>query len=388
MVSRRSRLAIIRKIEKLHNSKVLVYFCGDRPGIPSNIAGDAIRPLYDHLLTFSKSGEKVEKIDFYLYSLGGRMEIPWRIATMLREFCNSLNVIIPYKAYSAATLIALSADRIIMGRKGELGPIDPSLQLILPESARAKGLLPQIGVEDISAYITFIKERAGLTDQTALSKSIEVLATQLTPPVLGQIQRAYSHIRLVGRKLLSLHEPPLEERRIGTIVDALTEKMYLHGHGIGRDEAEEIGLQVEKATASEEELFWKLYLSYETLLKLDSNPDPESYFPAGQDDYNEPDTSIACIESLKKMHLCKGELRLKRMRKVPPSPTINVNFNLRFPPGIQVQAIPQQIQTAIQQLLQQGAQAVKDQVLAEIKKQSPVVGVQTKLLGAKWISVV
>lgn len=206
--------------------------------------------------------------------------------------------------------------------------------------------------------------------------------------MLGQIQRSYSHIRLVGKKLLSLCKPPLEERKIATIVDALTEKMYIHGHGIGREEAKEIGLQVESLTGPEEELFWKLFLSYETLLKIDSNPDPQSYFAVDRDEYSEAGTSIACIESSKKLHLCRGELKLKRIRKVPPQPTINVNFNLNVPPGIQVQAIPPQIQNAIQQLLQQGAQAIKDQVIAEINRQSPVVGVQSHLLGAKWTQIV
>lgn len=389
MGSRKYRLEIIRKIEKERGSKVLVYFCGDRPGLTANIANDAIRPLYDHLCTFISSGKKVKLIDFYIYSLGGRMEIPWRIATMLREFCNGINVIIPYKAYSAATLIALGADKIVMGRKGELSPIDPSLHLIIPEEERPKiKLPPEIGVEDISAYVTFLKERAGLTDQTALARSIEILADKLTPPVIGQIQRSYSHIRLVARKLLSLCKPPLEERRITTIIEALTEKMYLHGHGIGRKEAKQIGLQVENTNNVEEDLFWKLYIDYEDLLKLDANPDPLSYFSPGQDEYIEPDTSIACIESLQKLHLCKGEFKLKRIRKIPSNPTINVNFGLQLPPGIAASAIPQKIQQVIQQLLQQGSQAIKNQVIAEIVGQSPVVGVRPHLLGGKWVSIV
>ena len=387
--SRDDRLRIIGDIEKARDSKVLVYFCGDRPGIVANIATDAIRPLYEHLLGFASPGNKVKTIDFYIYSLGGRLEVPWRIATMLREFCEGLNVIVPYKAYSAATLIALSADKIVMGRKGELSPIDPSLHLIIPEEERPKiALPPEIGVEDISAYITFVKERVGLTDQMALAKSIEILAEKLTPPVLGQIQRSHSHIRLVSRKLLSLCKPPLEERRIGTIVEALTEKMYLHGHGIGRTEANEIGLQVQETNAQEEDLFWNLYLSYESFLKLDSSTDLESYFSEKQDEYEEPEASIACIESVQNLHLCKGELKMKRIRKIPPQPTINVNLGLQLPPGIQPAAIPPQVQQTIQQLLQQGAQAIKDQVIAEIGRQSPVAGIQTRLRGAKWVKIV
>jgi len=375
----------MRQIEKARGSAVLVFFCGDRPLNVANIAGDAMRPLYDHLLALSSKRKRIDKLDLYLYSIGGRLEVPWRIATMLREFSESVDVIIPYKAYSAATMIALGADRIAMGRKAELSPIDPSLHVIVPEGAPVPQLPPEIGVEDISSYIAFVKERVGLTDQTALAQTVTILADKLTPPVLGQVQRAHSHIRLVARKLLSQCRPPLEERRISAIVDALAEKIYLHGHGIGRNEAAEIGLQVERPTENLEDLIWQLFLQYEVALKLDSSHDPLGYFARDdQDDYREPDTAIACIESTEMLHAFKGEWRLRRIRKIPPQPTINVNLQLQLPPSIQPQAIPPNIQQAIQQLLQQGAVAVRDQVVAEITRQSPVERIEGHLVGGKW----
>jgi len=383
--SRNERLELIKQIEEERNSKVLVYFCGDRPIMRANIASDAIRPLYDHLLAFSSLGKKIESIDLYLYGVGGRLEVPWRIVTMIREFSQHLNVIVPYKAYSATTLIALGADNIVMGRKGELSPIDPSLQVIVPEGTPPPALPPRIGVEDISSYITFIKERAGLTDQSALAKSISILAEKLTPPVLGQIQRAHSHIRLIARKLLSLCQPPLEEKRITAIVEALTEKIYLHGHGIGRKEAQEIGLRIEEPNAKLEDLIWKVYLSYEDILKFDTTADPLAYFASDEEDeYTEPDAVIACIESTEKFHVFKGKLLLKRIRKVPPQPTININLGLQLPPSIQPANIPPQIQQAIQQILQQGAKAIKDQVIKEISRQSPIQKIDGRLIGGKW----
>lgn len=42
--------ALIEKIEKIRNSKVIVYFTGDRHPFGARIAEDAVRPLYDHLL--------------------------------------------------------------------------------------------------------------------------------------------------------------------------------------------------------------------------------------------------------------------------------------------------------------------------------------------------
>ena len=228
--SRKQRVNLIKQIEKKRESKLLVYFCADRPprGAGSQISSDAVRPLYDHLLAIAP--KKIEKLDLFLYSIGGMVEAPWRIVSMLREFCERLTVIIPYKAYSAATLIALGTDEVIMGKKGELSPIDPTMRTIMPIPGVAQPMPIEFGVEDISSYLTFIKEVSGLTDQMALSQLINLLADKIAPPILGSIQRMHSHIRLIGRKLLSLHKPPMEEGRITSIVQALTEKMYAHGH--------------------------------------------------------------------------------------------------------------------------------------------------------------
>ena len=65
------------------------------------IAEDAVRPIYDHLLNLDLSGQD-RKIDLYVFSRGGDVSVPWRIASMIREFCDEFNVIIPYKAQSAA----------------------------------------------------------------------------------------------------------------------------------------------------------------------------------------------------------------------------------------------------------------------------------------------
>lgn len=91
------------------------------------MAEDAVRPVYEHLLALNFEGEK-RIVELYLYSRGGDVSIPWRIIiTMIREFYDEFNVLIPYKAYSAATLLSMGADKIVMGKKAELGPIDPTL---------------------------------------------------------------------------------------------------------------------------------------------------------------------------------------------------------------------------------------------------------------------
>ena len=101
---REKRIQLIRAIEDMRNSFVITYMCGDRRGAPpAQISEDAIRPMYDHIRDLPKSS----KIDLFLYSRGGAVEVPWRMITMLREHCQNLGVLIPYRAHSAATLMAL-----------------------------------------------------------------------------------------------------------------------------------------------------------------------------------------------------------------------------------------------------------------------------------------
>jgi len=382
--SREERIKLLNAIEKKRGSKVLVYFCADRPMAGSQVASDAVRPLYEHLLAIAPS-PKIKIIDLYLYSIGGRVEAPWRIVAMLKEFCKKLGMLIPYKAYSAATLIAMGSDEIVMGRKGELSPIDPSLTMIPGGEPRPQQQPTRLGVEDVFSYLTFIKE-AGLTDQSALAQSACILAEKLNPQVLGSIQRARTHIRLIGRKLLALCDPPLEERRIETVVEALTEKMYAHGHGIGRSEAQEIGLQVKKPDDELESLIWSLYLSYENEFRLQESMEPEGYFPSdSQDEYSEDGWEVACIESTEKLHVFEGRLKMKRIRRPIPTTNISINLPLQLPPNITPQTLPREIQRVLQQLMQRAANQIRLEVMRQLAAQAPVIGGEAKLIGGKWI---
>ena len=152
--NRNRRAELIKTIEGKLGAKVLVYFTADSPVVSAMIAEDAILPVFDHLRAIGTQ----KRLALYLYSPGGQMETPWKLVTTLREFCEELHVVIPYKAYSAATMIAIGTDKIWMTRKAELGPIDPALQVNpLPGKDGSSPRLPDLGVEDIAAYLTFIR---------------------------------------------------------------------------------------------------------------------------------------------------------------------------------------------------------------------------------------
>ncbi len=372
---------LIEKLEEKRQSKVIVYFTGDRHPFGARIAEDAVRPLYDHLLNLEFMGDK-KRIDLFLYSRGGDVSVPWRIVSMMREFCDEFNVLIPYRAQSAATLLSMGADNIIMGKKAELGPIDPTLvKATIGETA-----IPprEIAVEDVNSFLSFVKERANINDQDAVANVLGSLVNQIGPLTLGSVNRQYHHIRLVARKLLTSRREKLDEEKISTIIETLTEKIYSHGHAIGRREAKDIGLPVEYPDEELENLMWELYLKYEEFLKLREPIHPEIILK-DKDHHQIENMPIAIIESTKKLHIFKTNIELKKKRNIPPNPQININIGLQLPPGVSPQQIPQQVQQILNQLLNQISQMIPNLVHQEIVRQSPVIGIEGRAYGGKWV---
>ncbi len=376
----KKRSELIAAIEQERRSKVLTYFLSDRRGAAAQVAEDAVRPMYDHL----KAMGKAARVDLFLYSVGGLTDVPWRIVSMIREFARSFSVLIPYKAHSAATMIALGADEIVMGPKGELGPIDPQFS-IKRTGEGGTAVQEQIAIEDIMSYVRFIREKAGLSDQTALAGPISALANKMEPWILGQANRAHSHIRLVARKLLTARskgQAP-DEQRIQVIVETLAEKTYQHGHAIGRQEAEEVGLKIHRPSARLENLMWELHEEYENMCRLRDPIDQWTFIPAGQDEHTE-DVLMGAIESVPLSHLFRAGLVIRHRRQMPPQLTLNLNLNLQLPAGIQPEQVPQATQQAAQQIMQQLQQQAQILVQQEVRKQAPTVGFEMRLQNGAW----
>lgn len=368
---------LIDLIEKERSSKVICYVTGDRPGAPSQIGEDAVRIIYEHLLAIGK----VSKISLVLYSRGGDVSVPWRIVSMIREFCDTFEVVIPYRAQSAATLIALGADVIVMGKKAELGPVDPSL------TQQDGSTFPtSISIEDVKSYLSFIKRRAGITDQMALSQNVAILTERLGPNVLGQIERTDNHIRFVARQLLVARKEKIEEARINSIVEILTEKIYHHGHAIGRREAKEIGLPIETPGEKLEKLIWDLYLAYERRLFLLSPLFAEELLVADSFNLEEKTVNVeqAIIESLSKRSIFESELLFKREREILPNLQVNIPINLQLPSDVDLNLLSEQQKGILQNLVDEVNKIAPKIVYNNILSQMPEIGIKTIVLRYNW----
>jgi len=366
-MARPERIQLISALRDARQSDVVVYFTGGK----SQIAEDAVPLLYRHLLKILGSRGDRKKIELFLYSRGGDVSVPWRVVSVIREFCDQFNVLIPYRCHSAATMICLGADAIVMGKKAELSPIDPTLNRVTGGSAAPAA----ISVEDVSSYVSFMRDIAGITDQAAIAQVIGQLANHIGPLALGSVNRQYSHIRLVARKLLTSRNQKIEEGKVAAIIETLTEKMYSHGHAIARREAEELGLPIERPNEEQEELMWKLYEQYEAWLKPHETVDSEEVLVnANADQHMQPGVPLAVVETEHRLDVFEINLVHRRKRQVPQNPQINVNLNLALPPNLGAGALPPNVQQLLQNMINQVAQAVPAIVHAELVRQSPAVG--------------
>lgn len=384
---RGDRKALIDGIETMRESRVIVYVTGDRAPAPAQMGDDAVRPLYDHLRAIGHQ----PKLDLFVYSRGGAIDVPWRIATAMRSASDTWNVLVPFRANSAAALLALGADQIVWGKQGELGPIDPQVNIqkqVFPPNGPPTAVQETLSVEDVMAYERFATERAGLSDQTALTESLAKLTDRLDAVSLGNLYRTHTHIREVARRMLLSRKKPPKEQQTARIIETLAERVYAHGHAIGYKEADEIGLPCIKAPDDLDDAMWELLQVYESDLHLLEPFDPfDALSAAGADKHREPWPSAA-IESTEAVHEFVGELEVTAKRQVPQNLTVNVDVPINLPPGVDLNQLPQQVQQLLQQLLQaaqQGAQQAAVQGVEQaLQQQAPLVGVEAALRSPKW----
>jgi hypothetical protein len=231
------RASLIGELQTHRESRVILYCLGDRAPqtvLATQIALDII-PL---LVKIFKSEGRSKKITLVIHSGGGNMDTPWPFVNLLREFSDTFEVIIPRRALSAATMICLGADRIVMTPYSLISPIDPMGSFNMGD-----GTVQQVAIEDIRSFIDFATLKIGLKDPLGRTEILKSLST-IGPRVLGSVNRTQSLIRKLASGLLSLHMDIKKGRaRIEKIVLNLTEKSYSHTHFIGRREArDDIGL--------------------------------------------------------------------------------------------------------------------------------------------------
>jgi len=263
-----------REYYQIHEEKrckpLVVYVTSIRQNILSQMASDAITTIIEQI---NRIPPNVKEIDFLIISNGGDPIVALRIITILRERFEHISVIVPYVAFSAATILALGAEEIIMHPYSNLGPVDPQLSVVKPNGLGQPAQL-QFSSEDIRNYIDFIRSDVGITDQAQLISAFNPLATEVGAIPIGSSKRSQQLSLSLSTKMLETHLD--DKSKAATIAQALNTSYYHHGYAVGRKEAKQIGLNIVFPDKELEDIMWSIWLDFCEEMKCDQAFDPIS----------------------------------------------------------------------------------------------------------------
>lgn len=137
-----------KKLEALLGSDVICYF--------GQIHPQYFRPFRNFVEDVKAKSKRTEKtLSIVLRTPGGSAETTERYVTVVRNFYEKVNFIVPDIAMSAGTIFCMSGDKIFMDYSSALGPIDP--QVLAPDGS---GYVAALGYLDKVEEIT---KRGNLT---------------------------------------------------------------------------------------------------------------------------------------------------------------------------------------------------------------------------------
>ncbi|HEX6349156.1 MAG TPA: hypothetical protein VF160_07170 [Candidatus Dormibacteraeota bacterium] len=260
------RREALRDLSSVRGGRRLIsYVTSTRPNWGLDMRFDVITRIHRQLEEVAAVSKAKLRLDLFIHSGGGDITVPWRLMTLMRDYSDDIDVLVPHWCYSAATLTALGAERIVMHRMGTLGPIDPSLE---PQYRRPEdGIEGQIQVEDVAGYVRWLKDQN--SEPVDVTGDIRLLPEAVHPLALGAVWRTSQQGQMLARKMLTLRKSKTTAKA-EEVIKKLGTELFYHGHPIGRVEArQEIGLDfVEFANRDTERAMWRLYSLYAEEMQL------------------------------------------------------------------------------------------------------------------------
>jgi hypothetical protein len=216
-----------------------------------------------------------EHLDAIVASPGGDVGAAYLVARELRRRFARLTVYVPLQAKSAAILLCLAAEELVLGALGELGPLDQQYdekqQADFPLSTsrlvpfRALEQLQRVAADTYDGLVTRILEKSGMRPFEACSKAAELtsslygpLYAQMDPTRIAECARGLELGMEYTLRLLRRYRPELEGEQAKKIVHTLVHAYPSHGFIIDFEELAELGLPVRAPEAGETPLMDEL----------------------------------------------------------------------------------------------------------------------------------
>lgn len=218
----------------------------------ANISFKVYKGFQTHRLDF-KQGKPVALI---LDSPGGDPDMAYRIARLFQRRSSDFVVLVPQYAKSAATLIALGANHLLLGRDAELGPLD----IQIPDRDREEtvsALETVQSLERLSAFslrtidqVMHLLSRRSAKRTDVLMPMVMDYAAKFVKPLLDKIDtvdytQKSRQLKLAEEYAVRLMRENYPEDEAKEIVNKMVENYPTHGFVIDKAEADgTLGLRI------------------------------------------------------------------------------------------------------------------------------------------------
>jgi ATP-dependent protease ClpP protease subunit/ribosomal protein S27E len=269
---RETRVALIRQVEALRQRPLAAYVTSlsPLPRVTAYISHEDIVP-------FSEILDSVEgdKVDVLLESPGGLSEVSVELRAILRKRFSEVGFIIPHVAMSAATILVMSGDEILMDHRSSLGAIDPQFVGNDGRPQPAQAILT--GIETIKKSI---QENNGVMnpvylpilrniDPGKLQNAID--ASELSKRIVTESLTNYKFKNWIKHE--NSGKPVTQAEREQTARDIAVElckheRWLSHSHPIKMEELRRMGLQITDYGEQPElqKAIWSLWVHYHHFL--------------------------------------------------------------------------------------------------------------------------
>jgi hypothetical protein len=241
--------AVLRRIQERVDGTFLSYWMSTSGSVCDN----DVMAMHELLRELGPQ----RKITLFVKSDGGSGMAALRLVHLMRRYTRRLAVAAPLNCASAATMLALGADEILMGPLSFLTAVDTSLEHDLSPVDHTNNLVA-VSNDEVDRVIRLWREHAG--DGRATAHPHQELYKYLHPLVVGALDRASSLSLKVCREILSYHMS--DARKAERIARQLNYDYPAHQYPITSREARRLGLTVRDLPPELDEALQQLNLIY------------------------------------------------------------------------------------------------------------------------------
>ncbi len=248
LLSRLRRRRLIREIEA-QTQRALLCYVSEGPMIDQNdVLG--MSALLQHV-------EPGASITLLLNSPGGDVDAAERLQHMLRESVSprgmqqtgDVEIVVPNRAKSAATVMALGAHQVTMSDTSELGPIDPQVKI-------------QNSYYSVAAWLTAYEHAERRCQEHPGNPAFATVFQSFNPVIVEMLRFAESRARNLAEELARRADGWNYTMVATTLMD--TTRFPSHGQMIDWRTAKDIGLRNVRhmpRTNPIWDMYWELYLA-------------------------------------------------------------------------------------------------------------------------------